>query len=89
MFIKCNHLPILFVRDIHLTTCSFRFLSLGDICDWGFNCGDKFHKGEYLPTDFFSFGHSMAIAFELAETTADSDWLTTLILNLNKQYKNK
>jgi len=76
------------LHDI-ITYCLFCFLTLGDICTWGFNCGDKFHNGEYLTANFFDFLNAMSMAIAAAKTEEEVDWLADMTQSLRKQYQKK
>ena len=58
---------------------------LGDIITWGWNCGDSYHQGEYLPADLEGFTFALSMAVQMTGK-AGSAWVASLIMALGKQY---
>ncbi|KAH3783513.1 hypothetical protein DPMN_161451 [Dreissena polymorpha] len=57
----------------------------GDIITWTWNCGDDFHKGQYLAADMEGFTFALSQAVQLMGKMG-SLWVANLITELGKQY---
>ncbi|XP_052227603.1 uncharacterized protein LOC127842229 [Dreissena polymorpha] len=56
-----------------------------DVCQWGWNCGNDFHKGEYIRADYEGFTFAMSQAVQLTDKMG-TQWVTALLQELGKQY---
>ncbi|XP_060582664.1 uncharacterized protein LOC132739032 [Ruditapes philippinarum] len=57
----------------------------GPVINWRWNCGSSKHNGQFLPGDYESFGYAISQAVQLSGK-AESQWLSSLILAIGKQY---
>ncbi|XP_052227606.1 uncharacterized protein LOC127842230 [Dreissena polymorpha] len=56
-----------------------------DVCQWGWNCGNDYHKGEYIRADYEGFTFAMSQAVQLTDKMG-TQWVTALLQELGKQY---